>query len=60
MHGSNVCIELWKEGNRMAIKVRLNWEEEQKKVKKWRTGKKVKNYGAHNTRSQTLHIMYLT
>jgi hypothetical protein len=33
---------------------------EQKKVKKMRTLQKVKNYGAHNTRSQTLHIMYLT
>jgi hypothetical protein len=39
---------------------RLNREEEQKKVKKWRNLQKVKNCGAHNTRSQTLHIMYLT
>jgi len=31
----------------MAIQMRLNWEEEQKKVKKWRTLQKVKNYGAH-------------
>jgi hypothetical protein len=55
-----VCIEWCREGKRMAIKMRLNWEEEQKKVKKWRTGQKVKKYGAHNTRSQTLHILYLT
>jgi hypothetical protein len=27
--------------------------------KKWQTLQKVKNYGAHNTRSQTIHIMYL-
>jgi hypothetical protein len=44
----------------MAIQMRLNWEEEQKKVKKWRTRQKVKNYGAHNTRSQKLHKKYLT
>jgi hypothetical protein len=44
----------------MAIQMRLNWEEEQKKVKKWRTLQKVKNYGAHNTRSEMIHIMYLT
>ena len=47
MHGSNVCIELWREGKTMAIQMRLNWEEEQKKVKKWRTLQKVKNYGVH-------------
>ena len=39
--------------------MRLNWEEEQKKVKKWRTLQKVKNYGAHKKRSQTLHNKYL-
>jgi hypothetical protein len=60
MHGSNVCIEWWREGKTMAIQMRWNWEEEEKKVKKWRTPQKVKNYGAHNTRSQTIHIMYLT
>jgi hypothetical protein len=60
MHGSNVCIELWRKGKTMAIQMRLNWEEEQKKVKKWCTLQKVKNYGAHNARSQTLHIIYLT
>jgi hypothetical protein len=38
----------------------LNWEKEEKKVKKWCTLQKVKNYGTHNTRSQTLYTMYLT
>ena len=37
MHGSNVCIELWREGKRMAIQMRLNWEKEQEKVKIWHT-----------------------
>jgi hypothetical protein len=60
MHGSNVCIEWCREGKTMAIQMRLNWEEEEKKVKKWCTLQKVKNYAAHNTRSQTLHIMYLS
>jgi hypothetical protein len=53
MHARNVCIEWWREGKTMAIQIRLNWEEEEKKVKKWRILQKLKKYGAHNTRSQT-------
>jgi hypothetical protein len=60
MHDSNVCIEWCREGKTMAIQMRLNWEEEERKVKNGAPCKKVKNYGAHNTRSQTLHIMHLT
>jgi hypothetical protein len=33
MHDSNVCIEWCREGKTMAIQLRLNWEEEEKKVK---------------------------
>jgi hypothetical protein len=60
MHGSNVCIEWWREGknNGNPDEVELGGRTEE--GKKWRTLQKVKNYGAHNTRSQALHIMYLT
>jgi hypothetical protein len=57
MHGSNVCIKWWREGKTMAIQMTLNFEEEQKKVTKWCTLQNIKNYGAHNTRSQTIYII---
>jgi hypothetical protein len=45
-----------KNGNPHKVELEGNTEE----VKKWRTLQKVKNYGAHNKRSQTLHKKYIT
>jgi hypothetical protein len=62
MHGSNVCIEWCREGKTMAIQMRLNWEKEKKKVKKWRTLQKVKKlwrtqHKITNTTHNVLKIM---
>jgi hypothetical protein len=39
----------------MAIQMRLNWEEEQKKVQKWCTLQKVKNYGTQHKITNNTH-----
>jgi hypothetical protein len=48
MHCRNVCIEWWREGKTMAIQMRLNWEEEEKKVKNGASCKNLKIM-AHTT-----------
>jgi len=59
MHGSTYKMVLSRQQNGNPDEVELERRTEEK-VKKWRTPEKVEKYGAHNTRSRTLQLMYLT